>query len=193
MLYETTESLMLKIYYLYMLVDGACTENELTRFHEICDAMEVTDDIKKEVIDYGNSIIDDEESNREGAVIRTINELLSESGMNSYSAYSLNHDKKTQAKVIWTFINLGYSDNEYSKSEKTVVSYFAYTWEVENTIIKEMLDTAETILVLIRQKEWLKTTNKPYDVIHSGIANIDNKIGQLFGNIEIVISEADVA
>ena len=43
-----------------------------------------------------------------------------------------------------------------------------------------MIDTAETLLCLVKEKEWLKTTKRPYDEVANKISKIDNVINHDF-------------
>ena len=48
------ESFKLKIYYLFMLADGRCSDGENDKFDKICQTMKADDKDKQEVIDYCN-------------------------------------------------------------------------------------------------------------------------------------------
>lgn len=186
----SADKLQLQIYYLYMLADGTVTEEESKRFSEICWSMNVDEFSKKEKISFCTNAIQNIGSDNSAKVIREIAKLLT-NAMSNYS--SINSDKQTQAKIIWTLINLGYADIEYSEPEQKVVSFLSDYWEINAAVMSDMIDTAETILMLTKKKEWLKTTNKHYDEISAGISEIDKTIEQMFHNIQILISEAEIA
>ena len=64
---------------------------------------------------------------------------------------------------------------------------------MDPTLVAEFTDTASTILALTMQKEWIQNTSKPYLTIHSIVQELDRSISSMAANIEISISEADIA
>ena len=158
----------------------------------ICESMDTEETATKEIISFCQEVVHSTGSDNSSKVIHEITKLLDDQGSGFFLFGSINRDKKTQAKVIWTLINLGYSDDRYSEPEQKVISFLVDYWKMDNTVLSDMTDTAETILALTKQKEWIKTTNKPYDIISKFINEIDESINQLFQNIEILISEAEI-
>lgn len=183
----------LKIYYLYMLADGKCTEAESERFASICNSMDVDADDKEEVISFCEEAVRSGGRDNSTKIIRKITKLLADDENSVMGFGSINMDKETQTKIIWTLINLGYADVEYSDPEQKVVSFLADYWEMNGAVLTDMIDTAETILALTKRKEWIKTTTKPYDTINASISEIDKSIERMIRNVEILISEAEIA
>lgn len=192
-MFLTSNKVQLKIYYFLMLADGKCSAGEKTKFTSICKSMDVDDDDKKEVIDFCENAIHVSNSDNSPKVIREITKLLAEEENSIFSFESLNRNKCKQVETVWMLINLGYADIEYSEAEKKVVSFLADYWEIDAFTLADLNDTAETVLALARQKEWVKTTSKPYDVVSANIAKIDEAISRMAKNVEILISEADIA
>ena len=192
-MFYTSKKVQLKIYYLFMLADGKCSADEKEKFTSICKSMDVNDDEKKEVIGFCENLINVSGSDNSARVIREITNLLAEEGKGIFFGGSLNKNKCKQVESMWTLINLGYADAEYSEAEKKVVSFLTDYWEIDAPTLADLNDTAETVLALTRQKDWVKTTNKPYDVVSANIAEIDEAVSRMAKNIEILISEADVA
>lgn len=190
-MFFTSKKVQLKIYYLFMLTDGKCTEDEKAKFAAICKSMEVDNDDKKEVVDFCESLFQVSGDDNSTKVIREISKLLVDEGNSIFSFGSLNKIK--QVETIWTLINLGYADIEYSEAERKVVSFLSDYWEIDALTLADLNDTADTILTLTRQKEWVKTTNRPYDVVTRNITEIDEAITRMAKNVEILISEADIA
>ena len=59
------------------------------------------------------------------------------------------------ARIIWNLVNLGYADKNYSDNEREIVDFLIARWNINKEIYQEMVDTADTILGLIKQKEWI--------------------------------------
>ena len=114
------ESFKLKIYYLFMLADGRCSDGENDKFDKICQTMKADDKDKQEVIDYCNKAISVFSDDNSAMVTAEISNLL--------SAYGSFLEKSDEAEVIWNLINLAYADGEYSEPEKRVVTFLKNCW-----------------------------------------------------------------
>lgn len=191
----TSKKVQLKIYYLFMLADGKCSMDEKAKFTALCKSMGIDDDDQKEVVDSCEHSIQVSENDNSAKVIVEISKLLANEGNRNmyFSSGSLNQNKNMQVETIWRLINLGYADVEYSEAERKVVSFLSAYWGIDALTLADLNDTADTVLALTRQKEWLKTTNKPYDVVSENIAEIDAAISRMAKNVEILISEAEIA
>lgn len=169
----------LRIYYLFMLVDGACSEGEIEKFDSICKAHNI-DSTKKDTIksECEKALELSEERSR------VINEKICENADELMDSYSL-----SKKRVIWTLLNLGYSDEDFSAPEKEIVDMLAQKFKMDTVDFDEMIDSAETILSLIKEKEWLKTTDFSGDEVTKGITKIDEAIKNIYSNIEVLIGE----
>ena len=98
---------------------------------------------------------------------------------------------RCKVETVWTLINLGYADQEYSESEKRVVQHLIEKWEIKTEIVSELTDTAETILLLTKHEDWLKTIGLPYDETKKRLEIVEQQIQLMFENIQATISEAD--
>ena len=104
----------------------------------------------------------------------------------------LDDDKAAQAQTIWTLINLGYADSDYSEAEKRIVKYLTEKWEVDPVLVAELDDTADALLALSRQKEWIQTTSKSRSDKNKFIEELDRSIAAMYANVEVSISEANI-
>lgn len=177
------ESFKLKIYYLFMLADGRCSAEENDKFDSICRAMKVDDKNKQEVIDYCNKVMMVFSDDNSTIITVEISKLLS-SG-NPFS-------KSEEAEILWNLINLAYSDGEYSEPEKIVVAFLVNCWAIDATTFSDFIDTAETMLALEKEKQWLKKAGRDFDKTVAKIHGIDDTISRLAQNVNLLISEADL-
>lgn len=114
----------------------------------------------------------------------------------SYSAANkrpFERDKATLIQTIWTLINLSYADGDYSDAEKQFVNHLVERWKMDPALVAEFTDTASTILALTLQKEWIQNTSKPYEVIQRTVQELDRSIASMADNLNVSISEADIA
>ena len=174
-----------KIYALFLLADGQWRPEERTLLHTIGNEIDLDKDVKSEIISYckGLGITEGDHSAK---VIQEIDQALSDSYFSS-----LQYDPRVQAETVWTLINLGYADQDYSEPEKRVVQHLIETWEIRPAVVSEFIDTAETILLLTKQESWLKSLALPYDETKKRLEIVDQQIQLMFDNIQAAISEAD--
>ncbi len=187
------KKIKLAIFYLFMLTDGQCTKEELEKFDAICESMNIDGDEKNEVVRFCNRIIFKASSDNSDRVIQELETILQNESVYFDKVWALNRKKVEQAHVVWTLVNLGYADTVYSDSEKKVVSFLTNFWGIDPATVMEMVDTAETILMLVNQKHEAKTSSKPYDVISGKIHEIESNIAQMYADMAVLISEAEIA
>lgn len=133
--------------------------------------------------------------------LNIIDDILADQALNTIdcileeqSSYStMLTDKSVQTNIIWNLINLGYSDTSFSDPEKRIVKHLASRWNIDDVIVADLIDTAETMLSICEQKEWLKTTKQPYDMIDGKIRELDQVMKHLAENVEITVSESEIA
>ena len=203
----SSRKLQLRIYGLFMLVDGECSLNEQRKFDAICEQMGIDKETKNEVLSYCDTVFHISMNRLEDiskTVLEELKKMLTEPSRARYpfemtNYYELltgksriNASKGMQAQTVWTLINLGYADAEYSESEKKIVSFLVDFWKTDGALVADMSDTAETMAALTRQKEWIKTTSRPYDVINRAIQEIDKDMQLMIDNTETLIYEADI-
>ncbi|MFT8871618.1 MAG: hypothetical protein ABF868_04925 [Sporolactobacillus sp.] len=196
MFWDHVKEIQLKIYYLFMLADGKCTKSELSKFESICKIMEVDAEVESKIAKFCEDIIYNigkENSVKLNSEIVKIIDGNDDNYSPTFLNRQINDNKQLQVEIIWTLVSLGYSDFEYTEPEKEIVDFLSNYWKISDIISNEIIDTAETILALSKQKEWIKTTNKSYDTIFVRINEIDKKMQQTAENIEILISEEDIA
>lgn len=174
----------LKIYYLFMLVNGECSEGENDRFDSLCKEYNIDSSEKKEIISESEKVLETF-GNRFDLIKEEICKIVDENTKDFFSFF-YSCDKK---RLIWTLLNLGYADEEFSDIEKNIVDLLATNFKLEKVDYEEMIDSAETILSLVKEKEWLKTTRRPYDEVTNKIAKTDEAIKHLYENIELLITE----
>ena len=190
MVSSRTRQTQFRIYGLFLLSDGKWTAEEERCLRNIAGQMELSCEEVEKTIQYCQGLPIKEGDNAE-LIIRLIDEtlgfsapekalggstskedatmriaeglLLKTSMIAGAIANQINWHVDLQTKVIWTLINLGYADAEYSQPEKKVVRHLVKVWNIKEEIVSEFIDTAETILSLTRQIEWLKSIGLSYD------------------------------
>lgn len=187
--------LQLKICFLFMHADGESSPSEMKYLNDILAKSNLSKESLQDFQAFCGQMTLKMSSGNPKTVISEIDRLLEEDDSDRvYSMFGLIDEiKAMQAQTIWTLINLGYADSEYSEQEKQVVNHLIERWEMDPLLVAEFNDTADTILALTLQKQWVQNTSKPYADIDNIIQELDRNITSMFANVETSISEANIA
>lgn len=167
-----------KLYYLYMMSDGAISYSEEKIFDEICHDLGLNEEEKDEAINESKEIVFASE-----AAIELIDSAIKTNGRPSLSDSS---------RVLWNLINIGYSDKYYSDEEKKIVNYTVQALKINKEIYQEMVDTADTLLALIKQKDWVDNTFENRKERADKKNLIDSEINALMSDLKLSISELKI-
>jgi len=194
MSFESEKVKQLKIYFLFIHADGEASPTEMKLLNEIVEKENLSESDLQAFQAFCGQMMLKPPSGNASTALAEIDRVLGQ----KHSAWvtlasSIDQSKTMQAKTIWSLINLGYADSEYSETEKRIVSHLIDRWEMDPILVAELNDTANTILALTLQKEWVKTTSKPYEKTNSMIQELDRNIASMFANVEISIAEAGIA
>ncbi|MCM1128365.1 MAG: TerB family tellurite resistance protein [Alistipes senegalensis] len=129
---------MLKCAYFMMSADGKITLPELQKFELFCEEYPGSDWAQ-------NSIISecDEEIARHGVYVATKKLLLA----------CLDDEQKRY--LLWILVNIAYADGEYAAAERELLRYAAKEMEMDESLVLEMEDSAETLLALKEKEKWM--------------------------------------
>ena len=190
MLWELTgQKIQFKIYALFLLADGQWRDEEQNFLNTISKEMELDESVQREVMREVTTYcqgVEITKGDHSDGIIREIDKMLT-GGFASRFKY----DPRLQVEIVWTLINLGYADQEYSEAEKRVVRHLIEKWEIKPEIALEFTDTAETNLLLTKHENWLKSIGLPYDETKERLETVEQQIQLMFDNIQATISEAD--
>lgn len=182
----------IKIFCLFLLADGERTSDEGKKLTSICRKMKVEASTRKEMERSCREMLDftDKKDNSDG-IIQAIDRLLQGDSLFLWGR-GLDDNKEKQISTIWNLMNLGYADHEYSPPEQKIVSFLCRRWNVDAAIMEELQNSADTLLSLYKQKEWVETTITDEEEKKRYQRVIKKDINRVSKNIEITISEADL-
>lgn len=172
------------LYYLYMMADGEISPKEKKVFRKICKELEFDSDRKKSLMEMCERLVDEEPDVLE---IITEAEIDEKAGKRMWMG-----THSSRERIIWNLINLGYSDSAYSEEEKKIVNYLVDKWSIDNDVYQEFIDTAETMLALTRQKEWIISTFTDDIVQNEKKKKVDRVLNQLQSDIKVTLAEAEL-
>lgn len=176
----------LRLSYLFLMQDGECTPSGLSKFQSLCKAMNVSSEEESEIIRECNDFISAcHFPYTDGRFMEEwMQRIVGEVGSN----------KVKQAEIIWDLLNLTdtvteSSQSRYSLTLPGLVDY----WEFDYEVYAALKDTAETISAITRQKEYLRTIDRPYLHIARRLEELDRKISQLTQDAKLLIEETNIA
>lgn len=172
------------LYYLYMMADGNVSYSEEKLFDSICKDLNLDDESKKEIINKCKEL-SRESSDLFSVMVR---ERIDEEASNGWMGFG-RRDASSLARIIWNLVNLGYADSKYSGEEKKIVKYLVDKWSISQEVIQEFVDTADTILALSKQKEWIATTYGKGNVRDKKEKEVDAQINEMLEDVKLTIKE----
>lgn len=173
------------LYYLYMISDGEVSYNEEKMFDEICKELRLNEEEKKAVVNKCKEKALCSKSSFDAIMIEKLDEQVGKSLFGFKNASSL-------ARIIWNLINLGYADTCFSGEEKKIVEYLIKKWNVKQEVYGEMINTADTMLALTKQKEWLMSTYEKGSIRDKKEKKIDFEIATMLSDIKTTIEELTI-
>lgn len=176
------ESVEASLYYLYMMADGEVTYSEEKIFDTICNELDIDYDTKEKIIRKCKEFA--------GKNSDMLNVIMSEkideqSGQNWFGE----RDSSKDARIIWNLVNLGYADNVYSEEERKISKYLVDKWSVNLEVYQEFVDIADTMLALVKQREWVLSTFIKGRERDKKEKRIESEMEQLLSDVNLTIEE----
>lgn len=137
------------IIYLFLALEGKVTVREHNLFSEIMRHEGFDDADIKEIGRNTMSIIS-------GAYSEENREALIRHQFEKYSSDISKGNSIHNRTVLWTLINLGFSDASYTKAEQRLVHLYAKNMRLDKSYVLEMEDTAKALLAIINERNSLK-------------------------------------
>src|SRR5574344_1542360 len=135
---EACEKQKLKLLHLFSVVDGTLTAEEIQNVNAVYRALNVESYDRNEIEDYCNETFKFEKGRqRFNQAVAYIQNILSEgsgsSFLTSFFGKKLSNDRELQLDTIWSLINLGYCNKDYTQLQRQLVEYLVDTWEIKNS------------------------------------------------------------
>lgn len=188
---ETEKKDKLKLFYSFIMADGDGADSEIEKIESIASAMEIhPHDIEAFLIKYGRYY--DDFLRDEDYWWRSM--ILCARALVLFEEHSgIINDEVQSARIIWTLVSLAYADEDYSTDEEIILTFCKAFLDIDDVLFSEMTDTAETMLMLEKKKDWFKQSGLSYDEVSAQLNIINSQIESLISDIEFSVSEADIA
>ena len=174
-----------KIYYYLMYVDGKVTDEEIGRFEEI--GKEIDEDFEK----YKDEIIKEcKEQISKAKDSRYLYDRIQEGVENELKYQFDDCSWNVSAKlIVWNMLTIAYSDQEYAETERNLIKYVACRTNVDSVYLLEMENLLKAAKAVEKEKEWIKTTDKPYEEIHTIVDELDVRKATIFNSVKQLIQD----
>lgn len=182
MLFQSDRLAQLKIYYLFTHADGDLSSYEKDQLDDIAKKLDLDELYLQEYQDFCKEIDSSKSITNVQKIVTEIRKVLEE-GLS----------KEAQAQTLWTLINLGYADRDFSQEERLIVKFLTNQWKVDSTLVDEFYDIANTLMALTSQKEWVMSLSKPYSEVDPIVKEIDRSMESVFSMVETTLSEVEIA
>ena len=184
---NSLDTTQFELYSLFLLSDGEWSPEKKKRLDDIRKNMQISyDSVRDCYTRCKNSKLGD--GNHSEWVINEMKQAMRRSL--SYQDYDKDYINR-YVKIVWNMINLSFANGEYSEAEREVVQYLAKRWRIKSLIMMELIDTAETIVMLNKLKMWKQTTAQPGENTDERIKDIEKQIQCMYKNVQATIEEAD--
>lgn len=182
-----TGKALAKICYLFMLADGQSSDTEKKLFTQVCKKVfDVDANTRERIEEECEKIPVDEGPDNWRMAIREIGKVMDEEHLDNWL------EKNECTLLLWTLINIGYADTEYSKPERIVTDYVAKEFKIAQEDYYALQDIAETMTSLVEQKEWLKLAKCTHEEFSEEMNKIDETMKRLEKSIATIVEQADI-
>lgn len=170
------------LYYLYMMSDGEVSFNEAMIFNAICKELEIDNATKDRLIAKCEKLAEGGKD-----PFRVI--LRERIDAKAEQDWIGRKDESSLARIIWNLVNLGYADSFFSDEEKKIVNHCKARWSIDPEVYQELIDTADTMLALAKQKEWIAATFSESSTREEKEKSIDAEIMGLLDDVKLLLEE----
>lgn len=184
-----SQKIQLKLYALFMIVDGEASDAEKARLNSIFGQANLGGAERREILDCCKEANFHSGDNSD-RMIEMFRKLVTDSTLIN-EENNVAQNRCMQAETIWTLLNLGYADEVFPEPEQKVIQYMIKWWGMKDVLVNELVDTADTLLLLTKQKERLNAADNAQKSSKERIQEIDRRMDLMFGNIKATIAEAD--
>jgi hypothetical protein len=182
---KNTKIGQLQMVYLFLSLEDKISNEGLEKLHNLVSKMKLSKEDEDSIIETSEKILSKsfDKDDRFDVIYEGIIGIVE-----SYFRWA---DKKAEQKqALWLLINSAYCDGNYTFDKKRLLRTIMRKFNIDNSVLAEMEDTAETLLDLENHRTWIKKASAEYgyDYIDSVIKELDKNKVELANNISLVMS-----
>lgn len=177
---------VVSIFYYLMLIDGAVTEEELSRLDEIGEEIDplqypiYKDELITNCEKQLEKMIDTED--RYDVIVEAIDRLL-------LIPVEAPEDAIISRLLIWNMLVLAYEDEEYHAEERKLIKHLVRFTDTPSSVFLEMEQLKETDAAIYREIKWLMSSKRPYDEIDPIITELHNRQNVILASLENLLAD----
>lgn len=188
----------LVLVYLLMSVDGNVSAEEDNQFDELLkqsgfsEAKNTVIGKAKDILSSVEAEMNDSQNWLEGLHKKYKSQL--ENDCSNNSGYLLNfvlgnrRSKAEYKELLWAMVNMAMIDNDFSENEKKFIGCCCKDWNVEDSLLEEMIEIAKTLYSLYSHLDLLKSINRSYGEIEPLVNELNANKAVLEENLKDLIS-----
>ena len=183
----------LVLVYLLMSVDGNVSVEEENQFDELLKQsgfMESKNTVIGKAKDILSSVEPDmnDPQNWLQGLHKKYKSQLENDYSNNFFALGNRRSKAKFKELLWTIINMAMVDKDFSENEKKFIDCCCKDWNIEDSLLDEMIEIAKTLYSLYSHLDLLKSVNRPYGEIEPLVNELNVNKAVLEENLKDLIS-----
>ncbi|PSM51651.1 hypothetical protein CBLAS_1582 [Campylobacter blaseri] len=97
---------------------------------------------------------------------------------------------RSKTNFLWVLINLAYSDDDFSESEKEVLELIVKEFNIDQEIFEELMEYAETLNATIKQIKFFNDSELPYKEIAPKIKELEETKEEIIKSLQNTLDES---
>lgn len=175
----------LKIIYCIMAADGKIDEEETIKFIEIAN----------EVDNGFNTYQDNLMLEMKDMIIKAKKDEDYDLCLSDFISETIRHSKKDKSAsipsklLIWNLLVIAYSDGTCNEEELKLIRYTAKQLELDRSIILEFTSYIQTLMAMMKEEEWLKSSNRKYTEVEKVLNELTDRKQNIMQGVYALIKD----
>ena len=176
----STKNALMVIYYL-MAADGEVFHSEEEKFDVLGKDLDPDFDKNKvQIIEDCRKYIEVEKADYFDTLLDGVEKALA-SSVRSVDSFI------TPKLLVWDLLTVAYSDENYDVREKDLIRNVVRRLGIDKAVFEELESSIRTLIDLEKEKQWIKTTDRPYLTIEAMVNEIEDRKQVIFESVKELI------
>ena len=174
----------LTLFYLLMAADHQIEESEILQFCEIGRELDTQFEVYQEelLLELKNLTKEFDEDE----YFEDIRDCVKDTIEGSFNVRGATIPAKL---FLWDLQVISFSDNNRTEEEDDLIRYIAKHLKVDKSVVSEMEETVRTLIAMEQEKDWLKSTNRPYEAVEAELNGLSNRSNAILQGVHMLINE----
>lgn len=176
----------ISVFYGLIYVDGEVGEDELQKLDELGNELD-----PENYADYRDDIIAEEQAQHEKMIDdEDFYDVIAE---HVHEALLETADDPTEGVpsrlLLWNMLTLAFTNGDYAAAQRRLIKHVARIAGIQTSVFLEMEQLMQTYVSVEKEREWLRTSQRPYTEIEPIVAEMDDRIQVLTTSVEALIGD----